>query len=341
MAIVQGIKEKCHLPIYDSLSVDGAQQLGDVESTSTLKFFVNVQGKTKLETNLQSASLLPHYNTFEARAMRVVISDLPPEFPADPTVEDSDYPVTDEDGFQILVGEDGSVLDVDENGDPVPVDADDNASTADTIPDSWAVFADFELGLDRVMELLAEARENADQIATIDVDEAGVTIGAFDADDNELDVDNDTLVKNVLDAGGRIDISVGDLEHLIDTLDERDQPPKEQLKPNNGSGTIIGKLIYNTVTTLYVGEKIMIQMPTWFFPAGAGPYSETGHFTTHGEPSPTATFRFAEPIHVDKGQNFRVEMEVPDTDVLKEIQRIYGPLNIWVVLDGYMTRDVQ
>ena len=41
----------------------------------TLKFFVNVQGKTKLETNLQSASLLPHYNTFEARAMRVVISD--------------------------------------------------------------------------------------------------------------------------------------------------------------------------------------------------------------------------------------------------------------------------
>jgi hypothetical protein len=42
-----------------------------------------VQGKTKLETNLQSASLLPHYNTFEARAMRVVISDLPPEFPDD------------------------------------------------------------------------------------------------------------------------------------------------------------------------------------------------------------------------------------------------------------------
>jgi hypothetical protein len=85
----------------------------------------------------------------------------------------------------------------------------------------------------------------------------------------------------------------------------------------------------------------MIQMPTWFFPAGAGPYSESSGGTTHGEPSPTATFRFAEPIFIDKQQNFRVEIEVPDTDTLKEIQKIYGPMNLWVVLDGYMTRDVQ
>ena len=56
------------------------KQLREVEKSSILKFFVNVQNKTKLETNLQSASLLPHYNTFEARAMRVVISDLPPAF---------------------------------------------------------------------------------------------------------------------------------------------------------------------------------------------------------------------------------------------------------------------
>ena len=85
----------------------------------------------------------------------------------------------------------------------------------------------------------------------------------------------------------------------------------------------------------------MIQMPTWFFPAGAGPYSEAAAFTTHGEPSPTATFRFAEPVFVDKQQNFRVEIEVPDTDFLKDVQKIYGPLFIWVVLDGYMVRDVQ
>src|SRR5215510_2584555 len=80
MAVVQGVKEKVHLPIYDSLTVKPEKQLRDTETSSTLRFFVNVQGKTKLETNLQSASLLPHYNTFEARAMRVVISDLPPEF---------------------------------------------------------------------------------------------------------------------------------------------------------------------------------------------------------------------------------------------------------------------
>ena len=83
MPVVQGVKEKVHLPIYDSITVRPKKQLRDAEPSSTLKFFVNVQRKTKLETNLQSASLLPHYNTFEARAMRVVISDLPPEFPDD------------------------------------------------------------------------------------------------------------------------------------------------------------------------------------------------------------------------------------------------------------------
>ncbi|MGR8981782.1 MAG: hypothetical protein ACU84H_17060, partial [Gammaproteobacteria bacterium] len=83
MALVTGIKEKIHLPLYDSLFVRPKMQLRDVESSSVLKFFVNVQGKTKLETNMQSASLLPHWNTFEARALRVVVSDLPAELPED------------------------------------------------------------------------------------------------------------------------------------------------------------------------------------------------------------------------------------------------------------------
>lgn len=333
MATVQGIREKVHLPIYDSLAVEGAQQLREVEASSTLKFFVNVQGKTKLETNLQSASLLPHYNTFEARAMRVVISDLPPEFPDQITLEDVDYPVTDGEGFEILVLDTGEVF---EEPEPPPTGEDPPAP-----PPTFQVLADFELGLDRLMELLAEARESPDRVAFIDVDEPGVELKVINLPAGTV-IDPDVLVENILDAGGSIDISVGDIEGLIaDQLDEKQQPPKEQLRPNNGAGTIIGKLIYNTVTTLYVGEKIMIQMPTWFFPAGAGPYSENGHFTTHGEPSPLATFRFAEPIYIDKQQNFRVELEVPDTDTLKELQRIYGPLNIWVVLDGYMTRDVQ
>src|SRR6476469_2451741 len=98
MAIVQGIRERVHLPLYASLKIDTEEQLRKAESSGTLKFFINVQNKTKLETNLQSASLLPHLNTFEARAMRVVISDLPPEFPDKLTVDGEEFPVTDDNG---------------------------------------------------------------------------------------------------------------------------------------------------------------------------------------------------------------------------------------------------
>lgn len=302
MAIVQGIREKVHLPIYDSLSVEAEKQLRSVETTSILKFFVNVQGKTKLETNLQSASLLPHYNTFEARAMRVVISDLPPEFPGESN--NAAKSKTDE-PFQVL--RPVAPTDGNPNPDPAP-----------------AYTANIEMSVKRLMELLEEVRDNDGSLDLLVVDESGVIpVGNFGKQENDF-----------------IELTLFDVESLIDSL-EKSAPPKEQIRPNNGSGTIIGKLIYNTVTTLYVGEKIMIQMPTWFFPAGAGPYSEKSGVTTHGEPSPTATFRFAEPIFIDKQQNFRVEIEIPDTDTLKEIQKIYGPLNLWVVLDGYMTRDVQ
>jgi hypothetical protein len=199
MAGVQGIKEKVHLPIYDSLRVEPKKQLRDIETSNILKFFVDVRGKTKLETN---ASLFSQFDRFEVTAMRVVISDLPPEFPVDITVADTDLAV-------------------------------------------------------------------------------------------------------------------------------------------NRAGNLIAKLIYNTVTTLFVGDQIKIQMPTWFFPGGAGPRSDTASVTTHGEPSPTSTFRFAEPIFIDKQQNFRVEVEVPHADFLNEMQRFFGPLFIWVVLDGFMTRDAQ
>jgi len=107
MAVVRGIKEKVHLPIYDSVKVKPEEQLRDAERSSTLKFFIDVQGKTKLETNLQSAGLLPHYNTFEARALRVVFSDLPPKFPDDPkAASDSPLEVAKTDGSHFKV--DGS-----------------------------------------------------------------------------------------------------------------------------------------------------------------------------------------------------------------------------------------
>jgi hypothetical protein len=325
MAVVQGIREKVHLPIYDSFHVKAKEQLRDVAngSSSTLKFFVDVQRKTKLETNLQSASLLPHYNTFEARAMRVVISDLPPEFAEEPKVEDSGLDVTDEEGNRIdfngnIEGPGGGVF----------VAAD-------------AVTADLDLSLNRVMELLVEARETGEAALPADPEnEKGVKL-LKDVGGTPTELST-TEIDNVVDAGGVVLLSGSELERLISLITpESKQPPQEQIRPNDGAGTVISKFIYNTVTTLYVGEKIMIQMPTWFFPAGAGPYSEAAKFTTHGEPSPTATFRFAEPIFIDKQQNFRVEIEVPDTEVLKGIQQIYGPLFIWVVLDGYMVRDVQ
>ena len=317
MAVVQGIREKVHLPLYDSVTVDGEQQLSDVEKSGTLKFFVNVQGKTKLETNLQSASLLPHYNTFEARAMRVVISDLPPEFPSD----ENNGPLATTDELEVS-NEDGEGFD--QNGEVV------KDPTVDVVT------AAIEATVDLVAKLFKEANESEDGTTELDVDDEAITLIA----PNGSEINDDSVIQAIADAGGTVTVTLADIEDMNQSLKAR-SISQEQLDPNNGSGTVIGKLVYNTVTTLFVGEKQMISMPTWFFPAGAGPYSETGKFTTHGEPSPGATFRFAEPIYIDKQQNFRVEVEIPDSDTLKEIQKFYGPLNIWVVLDGFMTRDVQ
>jgi hypothetical protein len=329
MAVVQGIREKVHLPIYDSVFVEGKKQLRDVEeldNSGTLKFFVNVQKKSKLETNLQSASLLPHYNTFEARAMRVVISDLPPEFNDEVTASSDDAEkvepfVEDEEGEEVMVADDGAVNDT----------ASKNVNSLDV---------KLTLTLSRLMDLLREARADKDGFASLDVtDDKEVELTAVNPDGEELDVEVD--VDSVAEAGG-IFLSVRDLESMVHALEEEPKvPPQEQIRPGDGAGNLISKIIFNTVTTLYVGEKIMIQMPTWFFPGGAGAYSEGAKFVSHGEPSPMATFRFAEPIYIDKQQNFRVEIEVTDKEVLTEIQKIYGPLNLWVVLDGYMVRDVQ
>ncbi|MGH7459566.1 MAG: hypothetical protein ACREMA_00885 [Longimicrobiales bacterium] len=304
MAVVQGIRERVHMPIYDSIHVEPKKQLRQIPGAngSTLRFFVNVQDKSKLETNLQSASLLPHYNTFEARAMRVVISDLPPEFSEG-----------DGDTFEFRdLAVDGPAA-----GQPNAVPANETAT--------------FTASVDRIMSLLEEARQDADSETT------------FACNDEEFEFSVDPAGADV--SFWTVTLTVDEIEEVLlgdaDNPPPRHAPPKVQVRPNNGAGTVIGKLVYNTVTTLFVGEKIMIQMPTFFFPAGAGPFSESATFVTHGEPSPIATFRFAEPIHIDKQQNFRVELEIPDTDQFREIQRLYGPLFIWVILDGFMTRDVQ
>lgn len=329
MAVVQGVKEKVHLPIYDSIKVDPEGQLSDIESSSTLKFFIDVQGKTKLETNLQSAGLLPHYNTFEARAMRVVISDLPPEFPNDFDVESDP-----EDPFDV----------VNDQGDPLGYDVTKAIGSAVEVPvppalPSHPASATLKIGLSDLIDQLQAARDDPNG-------EVGIRVDDDFVDNVEAPAGtalNAAQITDLANAGAQIMLSVGVLEDLLasDAIPDAQRPLDEQIHKNNGFGTLLGKVVYNTVTTFYVGEKIMIQMPTWFFPSGAGPYSESASVVTHGEPSPLATFRFAEPIHIDKQQNFRVEIEIPDSDVLKELQRIYGPFFVWVVLDGYMTRDVQ
>jgi hypothetical protein len=317
MATVQGIRERIGQPVMDAFRVPPGKQLREIEPGSTLKFFVNVQGKTKLETNLQSASLLPHYNTFEARTMRVVISDLPPEYSEEALSKASkEFDVTDENGN--------------------PMDSEGNVEGA--FVQANAVTAKLELDLKRLMELLEEARASEDKTTTFVIDEAkekGVSLFKGDPPVALPDPGSDFL-----NAGPVIILSVRDIEEMILSL-EKKAPPLEQIRPNDGAGNIISKLIFNTVTTLFVGEKIMIEMPTWFFPGGAGPYSFTNKTISHGEPSPLATFRFAEAVFIDKQQNFRVEIDIPDSDVHKSIQQIYGPLFIWVVLDGYLTRDVQ
>lgn len=192
MAKVQGIKEKVHMPLYDAFFVkDGTVGSAMSQDSRMIRFFVDVQGKTKLETNLQAAGVLPSQNTFEARALRVVVA--PPD--------------------------------------------------KDHVP-------------------------------------AGTMVSDF-------------------------------LAHLI----------------------------YNSVTTLLVGEKTMIEMPTFYFPAGAG-VSPGGSVTNHGQPDPMATFRFAEPVTIERQQNFRVEMLFPQ-GVPPVVRDTEGPLRMWVVLDGYLTRDVQ
>jgi hypothetical protein len=201
------MKEKLHSPLYDSVFVRGAngtpaQILSEaITDSRVIRFFVDVQNKTRLETNLQAAGVLPSLNSFEARAMRVVVSSL-----------------------------------------------DENAT--------------------------------------------------------------------------------------------RDDLTNQQLEAR-----FIADLIYNSVTTLLVGEKTMIEMPTYWFPAGAGVSPGGGVVANiilqnHGEPNHLNSFRFAEPVFIESQQNFRVEIAFPHGIPLTVAQAI-GPYRIWVVLDGYLTRDVQ
>jgi hypothetical protein len=314
MAVVKGIKEVIHLPLYDSIYVKPRDYLGRTQSSNVLRFFQDVTGKTKLQTNMQAASLLPHWNTFEARALRVVISDLAAQFPDNPTI----------------------TWDFDLNG----VDPASNA-TPKAARLRKVTLANISLRHFVEFKRLIEANDDITFDTQKDLDCLGLMI----TENGQKTVLNPTVEQR---PSGAItgEMIVIDRSVLCD-LEKRFRdnsvmlPPNEQICPHNGFGSLIGRFIYNSVTTFYVGEKVMIQVPTWFFPAGAGPYSEDGRVTTHGYPNPEATFRFAEPINIETQQNFRVEIEIPENEVLSDLQRLYGPFFIWVTVDGFMTRDVQ
>jgi hypothetical protein len=225
MAKVQGIKEKLHWPLYDAFVVPEqnggataptfASEMAKRDSR-ILRFFVDVQNKTRLETNLQASGQLPSQNSYEVRAMRVVVSPL----------------------------------------------------------------------------LRRERRPESKH---------------KEAEAHDYETDN-----------------------------------------------VLADLIYNSVTSLLVGEKTMIEMPTYYFPAGAGVSPGTQGLPSHGEPDPMATFRFSEPVKIEPNQNFRVEILFPQGVPERPRQTgsplpscplrlgdATGPLRLWVVLDGYLTRDVQ
>jgi hypothetical protein len=214
MAKVQGIKEKLHWPLYDAFVVPAQNDSVPTFASEMkkrderiLRFFVDVQNKTRLETNLQASGTLPSLNSYEIRAMRVVVSPV----------------------LRYVVG-------------------------------------------------------------------------------------------------GR--------------------PPKEQ--HSRETDNVLADLIYNSVTSLLVGEKTMIEMPTYYFPAGAGVSPGNQSVPSHGEPDPMATFRFSEPVAIEPNQNFRVEILFPQgvptatpSGGPMRLGDATGPLRLWVVLDGYLTRDVQ
>jgi hypothetical protein len=251
MGKVQGVKEKLHYPIYDAFFVKDEPDPTDptkrkpfekfMTDPRVIRFFVDIQNKTKLETNLQASGVLPSLNTFEARAMRVVVSSLNPLH------------------------------------EPV----------------------------------------------------------------------NKTLIKQAADKYCDEKTKPEALGNLIQAV----QPEFTRAIAANAvtASAILTDLIYNSVTTLLVGEKIMVETPTYFFPSGAGVHPGSAGVLNHGEPDPTATFRFAEPIIIEPQQNFRVEMSFPQgvpggqTSIAdpQRLAGITGPLRIWVVLDGYLTRDVQ
>ena len=237
MSRVQNYQEKLHWPLYDSILFK--YPITDKELSNPLpkRFFTDIQGKTKLDTNMDQASVLPSSNIYEVRSLRLIVG------PGFGTVPDTNFSIN---------GDDQNKVDKDKG-------------------------------------------EN----------EQYATIGEYISYDNSCAINKlDTMMRQ-----------------------------------------LVSSLVYSSVLALIVGEKTMIQAPSFMFPSGAGVFP----MTTNGEPTPVATFRLAEPILIDRQQNFRVELSLPYgwpkawSDAINWSGGCGSKtdIRIWVLLDGYLTRDVQ
>lgn len=159
-----------------------------------------------------------------------------------------------------------------------------------------------------------------------------------------VDVQNKTRLETNLQASSVLpSLNTYEAHAMRVVVDKKnvEVPIDSPLKDSAGPADFLSALIYNSVTSLLVGEKIMIEVPTFWFPSGAGITNPGGSTVIgHGEPDPMATFRFSEPVVIESQQNFRVELSFPNK-VPTDVGTATGPLRIWVVLDGYLTRDVQ
>jgi len=165
-----------------------------------------------------------------------------------------------------------------------------------------------------------------------------------------MDIQNKTKLETNLQAAGVLPslntFEARAMRVVVSSL--RKVRPIEELV---GEAEFVAQLIYNSVITLLVGEKVMIEAPTFYFPSGAGVSPGLPTVSNHGQPDPLATFRFAEPVTIEPQQNFRVEMLFPQgvpgqatpptKPSPKTLAGTEGPLRVWVMLDGYLTRDVQ
>lgn len=232
MAVLPGLKEKVHLPLYDAFVVPGPSQRFDqaVGPEQRLRFFVDIQHKTRLETNLQAAGVLPFTNSFEIRAIRLVVSS------------------------------------------PAGVDA---------LQDRCEAILEAALKV-------TQFRKRADW----------------------------------------------DISAFCQSLSDHLAAAREMV------ALTLAELIYSSVFSLIVGEKVMLEMPAFWFPAGAGVSPGNGSTMNHGRPDPQATFRLAEPIFIEPRQNFRAELIFPQ-GLPALLAAAPGPLRLWVILDGYLTRAVQ